>query len=142
MAANIKLLVIDVSVAGAWFLKDEASELAVEALTLIERREAALITPTLWHYEFNNLLLVAERRGRLTKKAAEDARRFIDKLQLTVESLNPVSQESAYVLAQAHRLSFYDAIYLELAYRHDALLITADKVLRRAALQINVSLEL
>lgn len=132
---------IDVSVAAAWFLKDEVSELADNALNCIETGEATLTVPALWHYELSNLLLVAERRGRLTAKEVEDARRIIDRLPHSTESPEPVSQERAYVLARDYRLSFYDALYLELAYRINAPLITADRELIRAARAINVSVE-
>ena len=39
----------------------------------------------------------------------------------------------AFTLAERHGLSFYDAIYLELAKRHTAPLATLDKALPRAA---------
>ena len=38
----------------------------------------------------------------------------------------------AFALAERHGLSFYDAIYLELAKRHTAPLATLDKALARA----------
>ena len=39
----------------------------------------------------------------------------------------------AFALAERHGLSFYDAIYLELAKRYTAALATLDKALARAA---------
>lgn len=101
-----------------------------------------MAAPALWYYELMNLLLVAERRKRLTGKATSEARRFLDRLPLTVEELDPVSRENAYVLARDHGLSFYDATYLELAYRINAPLITANKALKQAARQIKVKLDL
>ena len=40
---------------------------------------------------------------------------------------------TAFILAERHVLSFYDAIYLELAVRHEAPLATLDKALAGAA---------
>ena len=40
---------------------------------------------------------------------------------------------TAFALARTHRLSMYDAVYLELAQRSDAPLATLDKALARAA---------
>ena len=41
--------------------------------------------------------------------------------------------DAAFVLARRHRLSFYDALYLELAMRHEVALATLDSALDRAA---------
>ncbi len=128
--------------AGAWFLEDEASPLADKALDYIQSGKNGLVAPALWYYELMNMLLVAERRKRLTTNAAGDARRFLDRLPLTVDALDSVSRESVYAIARTHGLSFYDATYLELAYRIDAPLITADKALRKATQKIKVKLNL
>jgi predicted nucleic acid-binding protein len=45
-----------------------------------------------------------------------------------------------FALAQRHRLSFYDADYLELAQRQDIALATLDQALARAAVAENVAL--
>ena len=41
--------------------------------------------------------------------------------------------DAAFELARKHRLTFYDALYLELALRRGAQLATLDKALERAA---------
>ncbi len=41
--------------------------------------------------------------------------------------------ETAFALAERHALSFYGAVYLELACRHEAPLATFDNALARAA---------
>ena len=46
----------------------------------------------------------------------------------------------AFVLAERHDLSFYDAVYLELAKRHTAPIATFDKALARAAAAEGLSL--
>ncbi len=48
--------------------------------------------------------------------------------------------QSAFDLARAHELSFYDALYLELAKREDAELATLDGALGRTAVAEGVLL--
>ena len=56
--------VLDCSIAVSWILEDEASA-ATDALLERVRVEKALV-PSLWHLEFGNVLLQAERRGRIS----------------------------------------------------------------------------
>ena len=59
-------LVIDCSVAVAWCIDDEASP---ETDALLERvRDEGGLVPGLWHLELGNVLLQAERRGRLSAR--------------------------------------------------------------------------
>ena len=53
--------------------------------------------------------------------------------RLPIQTDAEVDLSSAWILAQAHRLSFYDAVYLELAVRREAPLATLGKALARAA---------
>jgi predicted nucleic acid-binding protein len=55
--------VLDASVAAAWILADEPDTTAGAALDRLESGEAYV--PQLWHLEIRNVLLVAERRGRV-----------------------------------------------------------------------------
>lgn len=78
-----------------------------------------------------NSLLVATRRGRLSPDAPTER---LDALHdLPVRTDSALGLTLAFVLAQKHGLSFYDAVYLELAKRHSAPIATLDKALARAA---------
>jgi hypothetical protein len=56
-------LVLDCSVAVSWCFEDEA---APETDAILERvRDEGAIVPALWHLELGNVLIEAERRGRL-----------------------------------------------------------------------------
>ena len=67
--------VLDVSVTAAWFFTDESS---AASKALLERLlYARAIVPRLWYLETANMLLVAERRGRIT---ATDIERITDDL--------------------------------------------------------------
>jgi hypothetical protein len=55
--------VLDCSIAVSWCFEDEASEIS-DALLERVRDEGALV-PSLWHLELGNVLIQAERRGRV-----------------------------------------------------------------------------
>ena len=122
-------LVVDASVAAAWLFDDEDEPRADAALTRLQS-ETALV-PQLWHLEVRNALLVAERRGRIRTDEVEERLRFL--LELPVKTDTEPDLAAAFVLARERQLSFYDAMYLELALRCDAMLATLDGGLARAA---------
>jgi len=122
-------LVVDSSVAVSWVIADEDSELARHALTLAYAD--GLTGPRVLWYEFRNSLLVNERRGRLL---ASEVERGIS----VFRDLNPFffddHEESRLLeLARQHRLTIYDAAYLELALRLGQPLATFDRPLADAA---------
>jgi predicted nucleic acid-binding protein len=128
------LIVIDASVTLAWLFEDERSALALRALTALEDGEA--FVPAIWPVEVQNVLLVAERRGRLTAEAGE-LLNGIRALPIHIEA--PVGIDATvYDLAKKYELTAYDATYLELAVRHGCKLATLDKALSRAARRENV----
>ena len=87
--------------------------------------------PQLWHLEVRNCLLVAERGARLSAGEVMDRLDALRKLPIITDAEPDL--QSAFDLARAHGLSFYDAIYLELAKRQSAELATLDGALTRAA---------
>ena len=121
--------VLDASVALAWLLDEETGARANRALRRLEREDA--LVPQLWHLEVRNGLLSATRRGRLTGSASSE--RLEGLRHLPVRTDRDPDLGTAFVLAERHVLSFYDAIYLELAVRHEAPLATLDKALAGAA---------
>ena len=52
---------------------------------------------------------------------------------LPIQTDTGLNLSAAFSLAQTHNLSFYDAVYLELAKRQDAALASLDAALVRAA---------
>jgi predicted nucleic acid-binding protein len=122
-------LVIDASIAACWALKDEEDALATAALARLETDEAYV--PAVWWFELRNALIVAERRSRLS---VADSATFlarvagfpiiIDRTPLEAELLS---------MTRRHRLTVYDAAYLELAHRKGVPLATLDGPLARAA---------
>ena len=121
--------VLDAAVAVAWLLKDEDDPVADVAMSRLAT-EFALV-PQLWHLEVHNVLVVAERRGRLGATGLEGGLRRLGELPIRTDTEPNLG--TALALARRRRLTVYDALYLELALRADAPLATVDRALADAA---------
>lgn len=132
-------LVLDCSVTLAWFLRDERSTLATDALDRVA--EAGAIVPGLWRLEVGNALLVAERRGRLTGEHRARVLRHLAELPITLddETAERAWRETI-ALAESQGLTLYDATYLELSLRRSLPLATFDGALCAAARRTGVIL--
>jgi predicted nucleic acid-binding protein len=128
--------VVDASIVGCWCFPDESHSIADVAFDRLEATRA--VVPALWWFEVRNLLLVNERRGRL--EAAGTAEFLADLERLPIHVDREPAGAAIFTLARAHRLTFYDAAYLELARRLDAPLATLDRQLAAAARAAAVSL--
>ncbi len=129
-------LVLDASIVSDWLLDDEFDPRASTALTRF--RQDGAVVPQLWHYEVRNALLSAERRGRISKSGT--AERLDSLRRLPILTDQEADLKAAFDLAREHGLSFYDALYLELAKRRKAPLATLDIQLARAATAERVEL--
>ena len=129
-------LVLDASVAAAWLFDDENEPRADATLTRIESETA--FVPQLWHLEVRNALLAAERRGRIKADEVEERLRFLR--ELPVETDAAPNLDRAFALARKRQLSFYDALYLELALRRTGAVATLDAALARAAIAEGIAL--
>jgi predicted nucleic acid-binding protein len=121
--------VLDASVTMSWYLTNEASAAGELAFDRLGATGAAV--PILWWFEVRNALVANERRGRLDAAATVGILTHLDSLPIRLD----VAQQSEELLALArdHRLTVYDAAYLELARRLDAPLATLDRQLAAAA---------
>jgi predicted nucleic acid-binding protein len=85
----------------------------------------------LWWYELRNVLLIAERRQRLTQHRTTE---FLSSVaQLAIDFDHLPDETAVFGLARRHRLTVYDAAYLELALRQALPLATLDVALIDAA---------
>jgi len=127
----MKPLVIDCSVTMAWCFEDEESLYADKVLDHLADTEAWV--PSLWAFEIANVLLVAERRGRLIPA---DSTRFVTLLGdlpiLIDDRTHERALDSVLSIGRDHDLSSYDATYLELAMRLGGAMATGDEKLRAA----------
>ena len=128
--------VLDASVTACWAFDDEDHSTAAFALEQL-RTEAALV-PGLWWYEIRNTLIVSERRGRLTEADSTAFLRELSRLDIIIDTAP--EESSVLAVARRHKLTVYDASYLELAQRESLQLATLDKDLRKAAMAVNVRL--
>jgi predicted nucleic acid-binding protein len=132
--------VVDSSFALAWVLKDETTPETDKVLNSLGQGAKAFV-PALWRWEMANALLMVERRKRAT--IAEINGHLLLLRSLPIE-LDETAYEQAwsvtFSLAQKHKLTSYDAAYLELAMRRLLPLGTLDSELAAAAKMEKVEL--
>jgi predicted nucleic acid-binding protein len=121
--------VLDASVAINWAMRDESSPVA--DLAFSELRSGTAMAPAIWWYEVRNILVVNERRQRITPA---DSNQFLSDLQQLDIAIDN-DPDSLAVLNLSRRLgqTIYDAAYLALALREHLPLATLDKHLGAAA---------
>lgn len=130
--------VADASVTAAWFLPGQANAYTDRALARLSGEPARV--PCLWPFEFANILLVLERRKKLTRSQATGILERLAPLPIAVESAGPAASRLL-ELAREFGLSANDAGYLELAMRLGIPLASGDGPLRAAAQRTGVLLK-
>ena len=131
--------ILDASVAVAWCIDDEASA-KTDAL-LVRAGDDGIAVPPHWHLEVLNVLLMAEKRGRLENGAAALRLQTFAKIQIAVDDeLAAQAWTRVREIAQSENLTAYDAAYLELASRRTLPLATLDRALAEAARRVGVAL--
>lgn len=121
--------VLDASITLVWLLDDETNARAEKALEALGQHGA--IVPALWQLEVRNSLLVAERRKRITPAEVDERLSALSELPIALDDTPDHALATA--LARKHQLSYYDAIYLELAARLSMPLASLDKRLIKAS---------
>ena len=129
LTGNPSALVVDASVSAAWFLPDEATPFTEAVLSATANGQVWV--PALWLLEIGNLLINAQRRKRLDGAKRQALIAAAEGLRLRVDR-EPVALRDIDALADRHRLSTYDATYLELALRRRLPLATLDVALLAA----------
>lgn len=127
--------VLDNSVTMRWFFGDGTPrDLAYASRVLDAMKTDEAVVPGLWSLEVANVLARAEATGLVTEARSET---FIAMLQQLDISVDPATSAHALAatlqLARRHKLSVYDAAYLELALRTGLALATLDEKLSKAA---------
>jgi len=127
------LFVLDASVtmSWAWAFETEATPFTIQVLGSLKTAHA--VTPALWPFEVANALVDAERRGRINPAQQAEFLERLRLLPITIEHRPACWLGQQISLARAHRLTAYDAAYLELAIREGLPLATLDRDLRKAA---------
>lgn len=124
--------VIDCSVAVTWCFEDEATPASDGLLDRLGEESAA--APGIWPLEIGNVLVMAERRGRINAAQIAEFVALVRELPVAIDEETPDrALDEVMALARSKGLTTYDAAYLELAMRLGVPLATQDKELRQAA---------
>jgi predicted nucleic acid-binding protein len=130
----------DASVSLGWCFSDEVTPYTEALLDrLIDGEEVAV--PSHWPLEVLNGVIQAKRRGRVVEQTVQWFFSSLVSFRIVVDAEPGFLRLSAIRdLAERHRLTSYDAAYLELAIRSNLPLATLDGALRKAAQAEDVSL--
>ena len=131
-------LVLDASIVACWFFGDEQDPRAEAAWERLEEDRA--VVPLQWWFEVRNVCLLGEGRGRATEAQTDEFLRELPSFAIDFDGLP--NQRSVVALCRRHRLTLYDAAYLELAQRKAIPLATLDRELVTAARSEGVPLVL
>jgi predicted nucleic acid-binding protein len=122
--------VLDCSVAISWLMPDESSNLSLLEIVA----EEGAIVPSLWKLEIGNVLLLSERKKRITMEQRQRAIHTLEELPISIDIM---TSDHAWLeimeIAERYSLTLYDASYLELALRRSLPLATSDNSLKQAS---------
>lgn len=129
--------VLDASVTLSWYFRDETTEAGAPLRDSLLAGGA--FVPSLWPIEVGNALVVATRKGRISSAERWRICETLLTLPIEIESPAPALVRGATAdLAISHRLTVYDASYLELAVRKGFPLATLDRSLAAAARSVGL----
>jgi predicted nucleic acid-binding protein len=135
-----RAFVADASIAIAWVHPAQATSQTAAMLESIADG-TTLEVPAVWSLEVANALTVLVRRRKLTDDERQTALGWLQALRLRIDhEAATLAFGRLSELAGAHRLSVYDAAYLELAVRRRLPLGCKDGPLKQAAAQAGVLL--
>ncbi len=118
----MKKLVVDASVAIKWFIPEIHSEKAI----LLLDNPIKFLAPNLIYAEICNILWKKLRLKELTPTVAQGILNDFKRLPLDIKD-NQFLLEIAWDIATKYQRSFYDSLYLALAYIENCSFITADQ---------------
>ncbi len=131
--------VVDSSVAMAWCFLDEATAVTKDLLNTMSHESA--MVPSWWYLELTNVLVQAEKKGRINADKTAEFIELVHSFYLEVDNqAAEIAFDELLPLCRAHQLTSYDAVYLELAVRRKLPLATLDEPLRKAAKKLGVKL--
>lgn len=134
------MFVLDCSVAIAWCLSDENSGYADKVLDLLIKEQA--IVPSLWHLEIINVLQVAQRKNRVSKKQISVILEKLGQLNIETDKMTVNISDIDFVdFVQKYQMTSYDGAYLEIAKREKLPLATLDKRMKFVASELGLYLQ-
>lgn len=115
------MIVVDASIAAAWFLEEVQSTFATDLL----HREYNLIAPDVMVAEVGSALVRAFRRKLISSKEVSRGIDVIVTGLVTLHTTAPLLTDASMIACQ-RRCSIYDASYIELARRTGSTIVTDD----------------
>ena len=130
--------VVDASMTLSWCFADEATPYSRSVLAALETTYA--VVPALWPFEVANALALAERRKRITREGIAAFLEMLRRLPIQIERREALwLWQATLQLARDHRLTAYDAAYLDLAWREQLSLATLEHDLQAAGRALGVA---
>ncbi len=124
--------VLDCSATVPWVFESESTKETDALLDSLTAGGKAWV-PALWHLEIANVLMGAQRKGRIDKAGIEKFLSALGVYDIEVDSETmALAWSKTLAIAESFGLSVYDASYLELALRRGLPLATLDRSLRAA----------
>ncbi len=114
--------VVDASVAVKWYLPEIHDVHALRLLT----GSNTLFAPDLIFSEVGNILWKRFRAGQMSEPEAQAVLRSLGALPLSVAPSWPLTLSALTITCQVQR-TVYDSLYLALAVRENAVMVTADE---------------
>jgi predicted nucleic acid-binding protein len=120
----VKTLVLDTSVAVAWYLPETFADGARAWQDQLLAAKVRLLVPSLHYWEFANVLRTYVRRGELDRPVAAEI--YGLHLDAPLETAEPDRRE-VFETALEFDATAFDAVYIALARRLRAPLLTAER---------------
>jgi predicted nucleic acid-binding protein len=136
----VKRLVLDASAAIACCLGEAEAEAFAD--TVLEAlADGTAVVPGIWASEVANVLVMKERAKRLAHAETSALLTYLSRLPVIVDWTEGAFTFSVVSnVAREHRLTVYDAHYLELAMRLKVPLASLDQELIHAARNVSVEM--
>lgn len=119
--------VVDTSVVTKWFFREPDSDISVKLL----EKERFFYAPDYLRIEFLSNITKKVRAGYLTANNGRDRKDNFDKMGLSFELYKEL-EDLAFELSTQYPITFYDALFVALAFRERVVLYTFDKRLKRS----------
>ena len=130
------MLVLDASAFASWAFPDEAGDKVSQALIRVMTEEESATSASIFPLEALHAAGKALARGRFTPSAHQHVLRLLSRLPVSLAPTR-ISPLEFWTWSQTLQLTTYDASYLKVAIDLKAPLVTMDRGLRRACLQLD-----
>ena len=129
------MIVVDTNVLTALVLTSTLTPLA----QAVERADRVWIVPSLWRFEFQNILATSVRAGQLT--LADTIKLWQCTATLMADNETDPSPASVLELAAHHSITAYDATFAALALELGVPCVTEDREMQRKLPAVAVSMK-